>query len=86
MPLPYKRHFPEDWSDDKIQECAWEISTDPKNRWQQITGQNTYFPSPHKFLVDGSYSGQMIRIILEPDDRGILAVYPLRERGKICGN
>lgn len=79
MALSYKRHFPSDWSEEKIQDCVLEITTDPKIPWKQITGRDGILCRPHKYLVDGIYDGKQIRIFIEPDKRGILTAYPKPE-------
>jgi len=77
MSLSYKKNFPNDWSEEKILECVTEIATNPNIRWQQITGQDQLLLRPHKFIADGELAGKKIRIILEPDERGILTAYLL---------
>jgi hypothetical protein len=77
MPLPFKRHFPDDWSDEKILECADEIVTNPKIPWRQITGQDHVLGRLFKYIADGEVGGKKIRVVFEPKDRGILVVYPI---------
>jgi hypothetical protein len=77
MPLSYKKNFPNDWNEEKILNCVTEIATNPKIRWQQITGQDHSLYRPHKFIADGEWDGKKIRVVLEPCDRGILTAYPL---------
>jgi len=77
MSLSYRKNFPNDWSEEKILECITEITTDPKISWKQITGQIGFLLRPYKYLVDGVWEGRKIRIILEPDERGILTAYLL---------
>jgi hypothetical protein len=78
MSLPYKKHFPSDWTTEKIEENVTDIATNPNSRWIQITGQD--FPlchRPHKFIADGQCEGKQIRVVLEPEGRGILTAYLL---------
>jgi hypothetical protein len=77
MVLSYKSNFPTDWTEEKILECVDEIATDPKIPWKQITGLTDLITRPYKYLVDGVWEGKRIRIIIEPDGRGILLAYPL---------
>jgi hypothetical protein len=77
MSLPFKRHFPDDWSDKKILDSAYEIVTNPKACWRQITGQDRLHCRSSKYIADGEIEGKTIRIVFEPEDRGILAIYPI---------
>ena len=77
MVLPFKRHFPDDWSDKKILDSAYEIVTNPKTHWIQITGQDRLLSRPLKYIADGEIEGRKVRIVFEPEDRGVLTVYPI---------
>lgn len=68
--------FPASWSKEKIKRYIQEIVSDPKNRRREITGQvKSLLVRPHKYIVDGMCEGIRIRVIFEPDDRGILEFY-----------
>jgi hypothetical protein len=72
------KDFPADWTKEKILVCAQSIVADSKNPRREITGQvKSMLTRPHKFIVDGVYEGIRIRVVIEPDDRGILEAYPL---------
>lgn len=80
MPLPFKKHFSDDIDDEKVLECALEIVTNPKKPWRRITGRESLLCRPFKYIADGELDGKAIRIVFEPGDRGILAVYPKPEQ------
>ena len=82
VPLPFRRHFPEDWSEGKILELADEIVTNPKISWQQIIGQDHILCRPFKYIADGKADGKKIRVVFEPEDRGILAIYPYENQSR----
>ena len=72
------KDFPPEWTKEKISQCLLDIVNDPKNPRREITGQvKSLLVRPHKYIVDGVCEGIRIRVVLEPDDRGILAAYPL---------
>ena len=77
MSLSYKRHFPDNWSDEKVEGCVLNIVTDPKIQWKRITGQEHGMCRPSKYIADGECEGKRIRIIVEPDNRWVLAAYLL---------
>jgi hypothetical protein len=76
MPLPFKKQFSDDFGDETILECADEIVTNPKIPWRQITGQDHILCRPFKYIAEGEVEGKKIRVVFEPEERGILAVYP----------
>ena len=76
MSIPLKE-FPAGWSEEKIIRDALEITTNPQIRWCQITGQNGLLCRPFKYIADGEVEGRKVRVVFEPEDRGILTVYPI---------
>jgi hypothetical protein len=76
MSIPMKE-FPASWSEKKIIRGALEIITNPQIRWCQITGQDGLLCRPFKYIADGEVDGKKIRVVFEPEDRGILTVYPI---------
>lgn len=83
MDLTYRRHFPSDWSDEKVLQCVTSVVNDSESSWKQITGKRSWFFRPPKFLVEGRYGGVRIRVVVEPESndllngRGILTAYPI---------
>ena len=73
MPMPLKG-FPSSWDEEKTIKNALEIITNPHIRWRQITGQDGILCRPFKYIADGEVEGKKIRVVFEPEDRGILAV------------
>jgi hypothetical protein len=74
--------FPADWSDEKIVEAAQRVVGDPNSTWTNSAGRpvdGTLFnenDKPRRFLVDGRYDGQPIRVVVEPAGEGIISAYP----------
>jgi hypothetical protein len=80
MGIGYKRHFPQDWSEEKILRCVTSIANDPILPRKQITAKSgMWLPRPPKFIIEGTREGIPIRVVVEPDDRGILTAYPINE-------
>ena len=77
MTLKYRRHFPNDWTDEKVLECVTEIVTNPQNYWKQITGKHGCLFRPIKYVVDGMYEGKIFRVFLEPEKRWVLTAYEM---------
>jgi hypothetical protein len=78
MELFYRRHFPEDWSDDKILRNVTSILNDPESQRMKITSKKGgALRKTPKYFVDGIREGKKIRVVVEPDDRGILTAYPI---------
>lgn len=83
MNLTYRRHFPSDWSDEKILQYVTSIVNDSESSWKQITGKSSWFFRPPKFLVEGRCAGVKIRVVVEPESndflngRGVLTAYPI---------
>lgn len=76
MTPEYVKHFPQDWSTEKIITYVTDIATDPNIEWHQITWT---ICTPPKYIADGEREGLIIRVILEPKDRGILTAYTFTE-------
>ena len=78
MSLLYSKNFPNDWTKEKIERYVNEIATDPKVPWKQISLQDRLILlERRKFIAEDVREGRKIRVILEPNDRGILTAYPL---------
>ena len=78
MGIGYKRHFPNDWSEDKIVRCISHIVNDPEIPRRQITAKpGDWLDRPPKFIVEGECCGLKIRVFFEPEDRGVLTAYPI---------
>jgi hypothetical protein len=65
----------DDWSEEKILKHAQEVISDPQIQWRQITGQEDFLCRPLKYIADTEVEGKKIRVVFEPDNRGILAAY-----------
>ena len=77
MTLKFQNHFPSDWDDTKILDCVSQIVSDPKVKRIPITGKDDWiYGLRRKYILDSSCCGLNIRIVLEPEDRGVLAAYP----------
>ena len=61
-------------------ECLTDLITDPTVSWKQITGQAGYLYERAKYIADGFRKGSWIRVIFEPNGRGILTAFPLDAR------
>jgi hypothetical protein len=73
------------WSSQEIAsgidfECLTDLITDPTVPWKQITGQAGYLYERAKYIADGFRHGTWIRVIFEPNGRGILTAFPLDAR------
>ncbi len=75
MTLRYRNHFPNDFSDEKIEDCVSKIINDPNVLHVVINRDNSWRSG--KYVLDSECCGMKIRVILEPSDRGVLAVYPI---------
>ena len=75
MALRYRNHFPNDFSDEKIEDCVSKIINDPSVLHIVINRDNSWRCG--KYVLDSECCGMKIRVILEPSDRGVLAAYPL---------
>jgi hypothetical protein len=75
MPLHYRNHFPNDFLDEKIEDCVSKIVNDP-NVPRILINRDDWWRRC-KYVLDSECCGMKIRVILEPGDRGVLAVYPL---------
>jgi hypothetical protein len=71
-----KNHFSESLSDEKLLECAFEIVTNPKISWKQITGQDHGTCRPSKYIADGEIGEKAVRVVFEPKGYKVLALYP----------
>ena len=65
----------DDWNEEKILKYAREIIENPQIQWHQITGQDDILFRPLKYIADAEIGGKRLRVVFEPDDRGILAAY-----------
>lgn len=78
MSLCCFKNFPDDWTKEKVEKYVNEIATDPDVSWNQITLQNRLVLSERqKFIADDMREGRKVRVILEPNGRGILTAYLL---------
>jgi hypothetical protein len=77
MTLKFRNHFPKDWSEEKISKCVSQIVNEHNVVHVRITGKSDWIPRMRrKFILDSYYCGLNIRVILEPEGRGVLAAYP----------
>ena len=76
-----KSCFPKSWDADKIMHYLSDIATDPKIRWQQISGkigaQVTRNGLPVRYQAIGVREGISIKTIIEPGGEGIITGFPL---------
>jgi hypothetical protein len=56
-------------------ESITDIVTDPSIPWKQVTGKQ-YIPYKRiKYVVEGFRKGTWIRVVIEPDGRGVLTAF-----------
>ena len=78
MGITYKRHFPSAWSEEELLICISTIVNDSHFLHKQITAKSgMWLARPAKFIVEGVWRGIRIRIVIEPEDRGVLTAYPI---------
>ena len=76
--MKIRNHFPGDWSEEKISGCISQIVNDPNIVRVNITGKKGWILyDRRKVILDAECCGIKIRVILEPEGRGVLAAYPL---------
>lgn len=77
---PKKSIFPKSWSKEKILHEASDIATDPNLQWipQDIRGKHA------RFKVEGVRDDLLIRVIVEPNGKGIITAFPLKGNGVFC--
>ena len=75
-----KSEFPASWSDEQIMNYISEVIQDPNSIWFQQNGKAgakyTKTGNPVKWQIDGTRDGVNIRVIVEPDGRGVITAFP----------
>ncbi len=76
-----KTSFPKTWDGDKIMYKISDIVIDPKTKWRQITGKqgatHTRKGIPVKYEAVRIKDGIKIKIIVQPEGRGIITAFPI---------
>jgi filamentous hemagglutinin len=75
-----KSEFPPQWSDDEAINYISEVIQDSNSIWLQQNGKPgakyTKTGKPVRWQVDGTRDGVNIRIIVEPDGKGVITAFP----------
>ncbi|MEG4344575.1 EndoU domain-containing protein [Microcoleus sp. A003_D6] len=75
-----KSEFPTGWSDEQTINYISEVVKDPNSIWFQQNGtpgaKYTKRGKPVKWQIDGTRNGVNIRVIVEPDGRGLITAFP----------
>jgi Bacterial EndoU nuclease len=75
-----KSEFPASWSDEQTMNYISEVIQDPNSIWFQQDGtagaKYTKKGKPVKWQIDGTRDSVNIRVIVEPDGRGVITAFP----------
>ncbi|MCC3584403.1 MULTISPECIES: EndoU domain-containing protein [unclassified Microcoleus] len=75
-----KSEFPARWNDEQIINYISEVIQDPNSIWFQQNGKAgakyTKRGNPVTWQIDGTRDGVNIRVIVEPDGRGVITAFP----------
>ncbi len=75
-----KSEFPAAWSDEQTINYISEVLKDPNSIWFQQNGtpgaKYTKKGKPIIWQIDGTRNGVRIRVIVEPDGRGLITAFP----------
>jgi len=75
-----KSEFPARWSDQQIMNYISEVIQDPNSIWFQQNGKAgakyTKRGNPVTWQIDGTRDGVNIRVIVEPDGKGVITAFP----------
>ena len=75
-----KSEFPAAWSDEQTINYISEVVKDPNSIWFQQNGnlgaKYTKTGKPVKWQIDGTRDSVNIRVIVEPDGRGVITAFP----------
>ena len=75
-----KSEFPTRWGDEQIINYISEVIQDPNSIWFQQNGKAgakyTKTGNPVTWQIDGTRDGVNIRVIVEPDGRGVITAFP----------
>jgi len=75
-----KSEFPASWSDEQTINYILEVIQDPNSQWVQRTGKPgikyTISGQPVRWQIEGTRDSVNIKVIVEPDGRGIITAFP----------